>query len=132
MHCFADTSYFLALLNTRDAYHDSALGYALDPDLRLTVSEFVFLELGNAMALSVGRGRFLGVLNYLRTHTNVAIVPLSSELFQKGEKLFADRHDKEWSLTDCISFVVMKEKKLTDALTSDHHFAQAGFKVLLS
>jgi uncharacterized protein len=41
------------------------------------------------------------------------------------------RRDKEWSLTDCISFVVMKERGLTEALTADHHFEQAGFKALL-
>ena len=44
---------------------------------------------------------------------------------------FAARPDKEWSLTDCISFVAMNERDITDALTSDHHFEQAGFRILL-
>jgi predicted nucleic acid-binding protein len=60
-----------------------------------------------------------------------SIIPCGSELFHRGLSLFAARLDKEWSLTDCISFSVMKEHGLTDALTDDHHFMQAGFKVVL-
>lgn len=131
MNYFADTSYFLAVLNVRDINHDSAIEYNSDPDLRFTVTEFVFLELGNALSLSAGR-KILGILlEHLRENPNITIIPLSSALMRKGEELFNQRPDKEWSLTDCISFVVMKEQKLSSALTSDHHFAQAGFKALL-
>jgi hypothetical protein len=59
-------------------------------------------------------------------------MPSSNELFAAGVELYATRPDKEWSLTDCISFVVMEREGLTDALTGDRHFEQAGFKVLLS
>jgi predicted nucleic acid-binding protein len=58
-------------------------------------------------------------------------VPASPELFQRGVELFRARPDKEWSLTDCISFVVMTEKGLSEALTGDRHFEQAGFHALL-
>ncbi len=61
----------------------------------------------------------------------MTIVPSSSDLFWRGIKLFDARPDKEWSLTDCISFEVMAELGLTDALTADHHFEQAGFRALL-
>jgi uncharacterized protein len=59
------------------------------------------------------------------------IVPPNQELFDEGIHLFAERPDKEWSLTDCISFIIMREYDLTDALTADHHFEQAGFRILL-
>ena len=59
------------------------------------------------------------------------IVPPSDLLFQRGLDLYAARGDKEWSLTDCISFVVMGDHGIADALTGDHHFEQAGFTPLL-
>jgi uncharacterized protein len=59
------------------------------------------------------------------------IIPASDSLFRAGLELFAKRPDKEWSLVDCISFVVMKQRRLTDALTTDHHFKQAGYNALL-
>ena len=65
-------------------------------------------------------------------NVTLKLSPPSAELFDRGCELYTSRSDKEWSLTDCISFVVMKERGLTDALTPDRHFEQAGFKVLLS
>lgn len=62
---------------------------------------------------------------------DVEILSVDSELFSKALKFYSSRIDKEWGLTDCISFVVMKDRKLKDALTSDHHFEQAGFQALL-
>jgi hypothetical protein len=59
------------------------------------------------------------------------VVPQSRRLFEQGLDLYRSRADKEWSLTDCIFFVVMTEHGLTDALSSDHHFEQAGFRALL-
>jgi hypothetical protein len=59
------------------------------------------------------------------------IVLASHELFSRGLDLYDERHDKNWSLTDCISFVVMKDFGLMEALTGDRHFEQAGFVPLL-
>jgi len=67
----------------------------------------------------------------LQSDPSVRIVPASQALFQRGFDLFSDRPDKDWSLVDCISFVVMKQQRLKDALTTDHHFVQAGFRALL-
>ena len=55
------------------------------------------------------------------------LVPASRELLQRGLALYHERPDKEWQLTDCVSFVVMRE----ESLTGDHHFEQAGFNALL-
>ena len=74
---------------------------------------------------------FAILLEHLLADPNVTIVPPSQELFERGVKLYIDRPDKDWSLTDCISFVVMEQHHLTDVLTGDHHFEQAGFGVLL-
>ena len=60
------------------------------------------------------------------------IVPASQDVFEQGVELFENRLDKDWSLTDCISFIVMRERGLTEALTGDHHFEQAGFRALLA
>jgi len=67
----------------------------------------------------------------IRTDGQTTILPLSDESFDRGASFFAARPDKDWSLTDCISFVVMQERGITDALTADHHFEQAGFVALL-
>ncbi len=62
----------------------------------------------------------------------IEVVPFSHELNAEALRLFTDRSDKEWSLTDCLSFVVMARRNVQQALTADHHFEQAGFRVLLS
>ena len=128
---FADTTFFLALLNPRDQYHRRAaeLNAALESPLLTTA--WVLLELANALSASRSRRRFERVLLGLRTTPNVEIIAPDATLFERGCQFYIDRSDKEWSLTDCISFVVMKERDLADALSADHHFAQAGFRPLL-
>jgi len=71
------------------------------------------------------------LLNSLHAAPGVEIVASDSGLFDRGCQLYLSRLDKEWSLTDCISFVVMRERGLSDALTSDNHFEQAGFRALM-
>ncbi len=61
----------------------------------------------------------------------LAVVPASHDLFDRGVDLFRRRHDKDWSMTDCISFALMEDEGMTQALTTDHHFEQAGFTILL-
>jgi uncharacterized protein len=101
---FVDAAAWIALINRRDDL--SARAWQVMRDLqkrrtRLVTTEFVLLEVAD------------------------------SELFAAGWTLYAERTDKEWSLTDCISFAVMTERRITDAFTSDHHFEQAGFHKLL-
>ncbi len=67
----------------------------------------------------------------LRASPRATIVPLGSQLLERGMQLMGERQDKDWSLTDCISFVVMKKHGIHDALTTDKHFEQAGFTALL-
>jgi uncharacterized protein len=128
---FVDTSYYLALLNPDDHYHAQAVDLGRVLRLPIIVTEFVLLELGNSLANAVDRLLFIGIPSSLQHDPNAIVIPASHELFQHGCDLFAKRPDKNWSLVDCTSFVVMEEYGITDALTADHHFAQAGFTVLL-
>ena len=129
---FADTSYYVALLNARDPAHGRALS-ALAPtsSRRVVTTEFVLLELGNTFARATDHADFLALVDALREDLLVEIVPLSSELLARGMQMMQARPDKDWSLTDCISFIVMTETGCEEALTTDHHFEQAGFRALL-
>lgn len=89
------------------------------------------MEIGNALAKLHYRSAAVKLLAAMEEDPNVEIVPLYEELYNRGWQLYRERRDKEWSLTDCISFIVMQERGLTDALTTDKHFQQAGFIVLL-
>lgn len=128
---FGDTAYFLALVNARDHLHLQAVAFHQQPPGPLLTTEWVLTELGDALCTAPARKRFDQLLAALRVQPDVEIVPASHELFARGCRLYADRPDKDWSLTDCISFVVMREQGVTEALTCDHHFTQAGFTVLL-
>jgi uncharacterized protein len=91
----------------------------------------VLAEVTDAMCRGHNRTKVVSFLRMLRRREDVVLMPASRELFDRGLQLFGDRLDKEWSLTDCIGFVVMRERNLTEALTSNHHFEQAGFTALL-
>ena len=127
---FADTFYFLALLNGGDQHHAAATRYdAALPSLLTTA--WVLTEVGDALSAPENRPAFLGLLELLQKTSDVQIIPPSTELFERGVELYRQRADKDWSLTDCISFVVMADEKISEALTGDQHFEQAGFRALL-
>ena len=128
---FADTVYFLALLNAADQWHARARALSLNPPSSLLTTEFVLMEAGDGLSRPGDRPRFARLLQLLRTQPDVEIVPASSELFAQSCELHAQRSDKDWSLTDCSSFVVMQARGLEAALTADHHFEQAGFRALM-
>lgn len=128
---FADTFYFLALLNQRDLSHQKALDASKAPQQSLITTEFVLLELADALSKPPLREEFRAVCALMQSSASFRIVPASSDLLHRGLALHQARPDKEWQLTDCISFIVMKEAGVTDALTGDRHFEQAGFQALL-
>jgi len=129
--CFADTYFFLALLFENDEAHAKAQAQAADLSGRLYTSVWVLTEVADAMATPGRRERFLPLLQFLRASPLVTIVPAEQTVFDRGAALYDQRSDKAWSLTDCISFVIMQDHGLHDALTGDHHFEQAGFNVLM-
>ena len=128
---FADTFFYLALLNDDDPAHGRAFAEAR-VQRPIVTSEFILLELGNACARAEDHADFLALLTGLRASPRVKIVTFDSQLLDRGLHLMASRPDKDWSLTDCISFVVMQDGGIKDALTGDRHFEQAGFTALLA
>jgi predicted nucleic acid-binding protein len=128
---FIDTSYCIALLSATDVRHDRAVQWSESWLGRQVVTEYVLVALGSALSRGKDLALFVAFVQHLLADPNTVLVPASLRLFRRGLNLFAARRDKNWSLTDCISFVVMQQRRLTDALTTDNHFEQAGFKALL-
>jgi predicted nucleic acid-binding protein len=127
---FADAYFYLAMVNRHDQAHPRVKALA-DPMLGPVVTTaWVLTEVGDALAAPLLRPNFHDLMNGLWTDEETEIVPASDALFRRGVALFSHRPDKSWSLTDRISFVVMTDRGLTEALTGDHHFEQAGFRAL--
>ena len=127
---FADTLYFLALFDKRDPGHIPSV-IASKINRPIITTEFILLEVADGCAKAEDHADFLALLKGMRNNPRFTIVRLSSALLQQGIEHFARHKDKDWSLTDCISFVVMKEHGIQEALTADRNFEQAGFKALL-
>lgn len=128
---FADTSFFHALLNEKDAWHKAAEKCLSTLSSRMVTTESVLVELGASMSSCAYRVAYVDFVAALRNAPHSTIIPASTELFTSELNLFSARTDKEWSLCDCVSFVVMEREGIAEALTADHHFVQAGFKALL-
>jgi uncharacterized protein len=129
---WADTSFFVAYVNRRDEHHAMAVEWMTDSAQPIITSEWVLAELGNYLAEGPNR-RLLGLLiRALVAETRVEIVPADHDSFLTAMNLYVRRPDQSWSFTDCTSFCSMKARKIKLALTTDHHFQQAGFTVLLS
>jgi predicted nucleic acid-binding protein len=132
---FLDTAYAIALSAQSDEHHQTALALAeeLEADeIRLVTTRAVIIEIGNALSKRRYRKAATELLDSLEEDTSIEIVPITEQLYYKAYKLYRERPDKEWGLTDCLSFVVMKERGINQALTTDGHFEQAGFEILLS
>jgi hypothetical protein len=129
---FGDTFYYLGMINPHDAAHSRAIALSNDKDIRVITTSWVLTELADALSRLSTRASFARMLNCLRSDPLTHIVAASQTLFEQGVELYISRFDKEWSLTDCISFIVMREYGLLEALTGDRHFEQAGFKALLA
>jgi uncharacterized protein len=129
---FADAFYFVALLNRADQYHTQATSAARQLHGEIVTTEWVLTEVADALAESASRRSVVPFIRDLAQDPRVKIVRAAAGWFELGLRLYEQRPDKDWPLTDCISFAVMTEEKLTEALTGDHHFEQAGFKPLLA
>lgn len=128
---FVDTFYIVALVNKRDEFHEKANEFVLEYDNRpLLTTDAVLLEIGNSLARN-NKEKSVEIIKEFLSSEEVEIVRLDESLFNKAFELYKNHTDKSWGLVDCISFVVMREHDITDALTCDKHFAQAGFRALM-
>jgi uncharacterized protein len=128
---FADTFYFLALIFPRDKAHAAAQAQSRSPMTCYVTTDWVITEVADALSKGKSRRHVSGLINHLRTSPLWEIVSFSDETFEQALQFHARFTDKDWTLTDCTSFVVMQERGLTEALTGDRHFEQAGFTALL-
>lgn len=129
---FADTCYYLALLNADDALHEAAVDLSERVSGTIVTTAWVLTEVADALSRPRDRVMAARFIHDLRSNRRVRTVPPDQMLFEAGLELYERRPDKNWSLTDCTSFVVMKKLRLVEALTADVHFRQAGFKTLLT
>jgi uncharacterized protein len=129
---FIDTSFVQALFNRTDQYHAIASRWSarVRTASQLWTTGAVLLEIGSALAYINRPGAADFIRKAYRT-PNLQVVPADDSMLNRALDLFANRTDKQWSLTDCMSFVVMQDQGLHEALTTDHHFEQAGFVSLL-
>ena len=130
--CFADTFFFLALLNANDrAYHEKARA-ANRTDRPVVTTQWILLELADHLCDQRNRHLYRHVLDALRRDRRSTIIPVDQATLDQAIEMYLNRTDKDWSLTDCTSFVIMARQVIEDALTGDHHFEQAGFNALLT
>ena len=128
---FGDAYYFIALLNDGDDDHARVVKMARELRAPIVTTEYIFIEVADALAGLHHRKSFGAFVRKARALPPIEVIPAGGGLFEMGVSLYDARPDKEWSLTDCISFEVMRLRRLRDALTADHHFVQAGFRPLL-
>lgn len=127
---FADTSFWIALIEAGDAYHEPALEWEhriVSAGAPMVTSEPVLWEVLSFSAAPPSRAKAIALYQALHRRPQVEVIGFRPD-FQAGAiDLYTARHDKAWSIVDCYSFEVMRLRAIRDALTSDHHFEQAGF-----
>ena len=127
---FLDTSFVLALLNERDQYHQQADALSLKfEETFLITTVAVLLEIGNALANDF-RKEANAVIKLLRNSDRVEVVQIDERLLEKALDIYEKYDDQRWGLVDCLSFIVMGERGLTEVLTFDGDFTKAGFTVV--
>jgi len=131
---FLDTSFVYALTNKRDQWHERALKWQVrlgESNTPLLTTQFILIEIADGLASINFRQKASQILRNFVQNPLIEVVPFSNELYNATLDFYEKRNDKSWGFTDCSSFVVMTEKGLTDALTVDDDFRQAGFRALL-
>ncbi len=131
---FVDASGWIALVNRNDGLHQQAVRLfqqRLDEGRGFVTSSVVLLEVGNWLSPVPLRPLASRLLERIEHSQRIEVVDLTPELCRKGWQLYGQRADKEWGAIDCISFIIMQERSLLEALTGDRHFQQAGFSALL-
>lgn len=133
---FADTSGWGHLVDATQTYHAVTADIyrrAREHGERMVTTNYVITELVALMnsPLRLSRPLMIGFIESLKNSPYVEIVHVEPETDAQAWQMLKARSDKQWSLVDCASFVIMRQRRLTQALTTDQHFEQAGFVRLL-
>lgn len=131
---FADSAFWIALTSKRDDYHSQAQRWRrhlVATQVSILTTEAVLWEWLNSLAAP--RTRVAAAQGYAacKTDSKIEVITLDAQLEQAALVLYQTLTDKGWGLTDCLSFVVMRQRDISDALTADRDFQQAGFRTLL-
>lgn len=132
MKVFADAFFYVAFMNRLDEHHKGVMEWAQKFDGEIVTTQWVLTEVADAFAGSHIRRQIKAGFDLLREDSATRVIEVSPAHFARGMELYNERPDKEWSLTDCISLVVMADEGITDALTGDRHFEQAGFTAIFA
>jgi predicted nucleic acid-binding protein len=130
MTIFLDTYGLIAWINKRDADHERVKSYLDSYSGKIVTTEWVLLEFADAFAASRAKPLAIEAIKRIHRLPMFLVVEFEPAVRQAGFHLYENRLDKDWSLTDCVSFAVMTLRGLSDALTADRHFEQAGFRAI--
>jgi uncharacterized protein len=130
MTVFMDTYGLIAWINAKDAAHQPVKSYLDSYSGNIVTTEWVLLEFADAFSLSSTKPFAIEAIKRIHRLPMFLVVGYDHAVYQAGFDLYEGRSDKDWSLTDCISFAVMTQRGLLEALTADHHFEQAGFRAV--
>jgi uncharacterized protein len=128
---FLDTGAIYALADRNDADHAAVRAIYLGADRRLVTHDLVVAEAFSLLAKRLHKPAALQTIGALRRSPKVEIVPLTRDLLDAAWARCERFADKEWNWIDCVSFELMERRGLREALSLDHHFAQAGFILLV-
>lgn len=129
---FLDTSFVIAIINIEDTLHQAAI--ELEQDLKqysdIWITEAILFEIGNSFSKS-NKEQVARFIQYCYESPRIHVIKFSEELLHQALLYYTQYSDKDWSLTDCLSFAVMKKEGINIAYSSDHHFEQAGFQYMI-
>jgi predicted nucleic acid-binding protein len=133
---YVDTSGWASLADVSEPFYEKAkeiYAAAIQNRRRLVTTNYVLAELVALMTspMRFHRPRIVEFINGIKQSTFFDIIHIDKDFDAKSWNLLSNRADKNWSLVDCSSFVLMQENNILEALTTDHHFEQAGFVRLL-
>jgi len=133
---FVDTSGWASLADVSEPFYQKAkeiYAVAMQNRQRLVTTNYILAELVALMTspMRFHRPRIIEFINGIKESPFFDVIYITQDLDERAWELLSNRTDKKWSLVDCSSFIVMQENNITEALTTDHHFEQAGFVRLL-
>jgi len=131
---FLDTSGLIAVVNADDQWHAAAETVwreLVASGTRLATTSLVLIELGDGLSRIQHRQLAIRIHDSLHAARRIEIVQTTSDHEERAWQLFRQTGDKEWGMTDCVSMIVMRDHDVTRVFSSDHHFEQAGFEILL-